>query len=52
MLLVHSLNGQPLNVKHGFPLRVLIPGRYGMKQPRWITGIKLSATDGDSSMSF
>lgn len=45
VLLVHSLNGQPLNVKHGFPLRVLIPGRYGMKQPRWITGIKLSATD-------
>ncbi len=45
ILLVHTLNGQPLNVKHGFPLRVLIPGRYGMKQPRWITGIRLTDTD-------
>jgi len=45
ILLVHSLNGAPLNVKHGFPLRVLIPGRYGMKQPRWITRISLSAED-------
>ncbi|WP_407541368.1 molybdopterin-dependent oxidoreductase [Deinococcus radiomollis] len=45
ILLVHTLNGAPLNVKHGFPLRVLIPGRYGMKQPRWITGIRLTDTD-------
>lgn len=45
VLLVTHLNGQPLTPKHGFPLRVLIPGRYGMKQPRWITRIRLSATD-------
>ncbi|ULH15071.1 molybdopterin-dependent oxidoreductase [Deinococcus sp. KNUC1210] len=45
ILLVHTLNGQPLTPKHGYPLRVLIPGRYGMKQPRWITKITLSATD-------
>ncbi|MFC4454952.1 molybdopterin-dependent oxidoreductase [Deinococcus sonorensis] len=45
VLLVTRLNGQPLTQRHGFPLRVLIPGRYGMKQPRWITGIRLSATD-------
>lgn len=44
-LLITQLNGQPLNAKHGFPLRVLIPGRYGMKQPRWITKITLSAED-------
>ncbi|GEM47430.1 molybdopterin-dependent oxidoreductase [Deinococcus cellulosilyticus] len=45
VLLVHSINGEPLTPKHGFPLRVLIPGRYGMKQPRWITEIELSRTD-------
>ncbi|GAA4023230.1 hypothetical protein GCM10022631_42420 [Deinococcus rubellus] len=45
ILLVTQLNSQPLNTKHGFPLRVLIPGRYGMKQPRWITRITLSAED-------
>lgn len=45
VVLVYALNGRPLTPKHGFPLRVLIPGRYGMKQPRWITGITLSAVD-------
>ncbi|WP_425146806.1 molybdopterin-dependent oxidoreductase [Deinococcus sp.] len=45
VLLVHTLNGQPLTPKHGYPLRVLIPGRYGMKQPRWITRITLAARD-------
>jgi DMSO/TMAO reductase YedYZ molybdopterin-dependent catalytic subunit len=43
--LVYSMNGEALNAKHGFPLRVLIPGRYGMKSPRWITKISLSSED-------
>ena len=45
ILLVTKLNGAALNARHGFPLRVLIPGRYGMKQPRWITKLTLSADD-------
>jgi len=45
VLLVYALNGQPLSRKHGFPLRVLIPGRYGMKQPRWID--RITVTDHD-----
>ncbi|GGJ23749.1 molybdopterin-dependent oxidoreductase [Deinococcus roseus] len=45
VMLVHSINGEPLTPKHGFPLRVLIPGRYGMKQPRWITEMELSSSD-------
>lgn len=40
--LVYSMNGVPLPPKHGFPLRVLFPGRYGMKQPRWIERIEVS----------
>ena len=26
---------------HGFPLRIWLPDRYGMKQPKWITGIEV-----------
>jgi len=37
--------GQLLTPEHGFPLRVLIAGRYGMKQPKWLTEIVLSASD-------
>jgi DMSO/TMAO reductase YedYZ molybdopterin-dependent catalytic subunit len=31
----------PLPAEHGFPLRIFIPGKYGMKQPKWLTGIEL-----------
>jgi DMSO/TMAO reductase YedYZ molybdopterin-dependent catalytic subunit len=41
-LLVYGMNGRTLPVEHGFPLRVLIPNRYGMKQPKWITRIEAS----------
>ncbi len=35
-LLVYAMNGETLPVEHGFPLRIYIPNRYGMKQPKWI----------------
>jgi DMSO/TMAO reductase YedYZ molybdopterin-dependent catalytic subunit len=41
-LLVHALDGAPLPAEHGAPARIYIPGRYGMKQPKWITSIELS----------
>ena len=37
VLLVYGMNGDTLPVEHGFPLRIYIPNRYGMKQPKWIT---------------
>lgn len=42
-LLVYEMNGEPLPPEHGFPLRVYIPNRYGMKQPKWIENIELVA---------
>jgi DMSO/TMAO reductase YedYZ molybdopterin-dependent catalytic subunit len=41
VILAHTWNGQPLPTAHGFPLRVFVPGHYGMKQPKWITEIVL-----------
>jgi DMSO/TMAO reductase YedYZ molybdopterin-dependent catalytic subunit len=41
-LLVYEMNGEPLPLEHGKPLRCLFPGRYGMKQPKWI--VKITAT--------
>lgn len=35
-LLVFEMNGEPLPHEHGYPLRIYIPNRYGMKQPKWI----------------
>src|SRR5438034_5486859 len=39
--------GTPLKPEHGAPLRVIIAGRYGMKQPKWLTAIQLSDHDED-----
>ncbi len=44
-LLATHLNGQPLPTVHGFPARFVFPGHYGMKQPKWVTRLKLSAHD-------
>jgi DMSO/TMAO reductase YedYZ molybdopterin-dependent catalytic subunit len=39
--------GTPLLAAHGFPARVLIAGRFGMKQPKWLTHIQLAEADID-----
>jgi len=36
----YLMNGVPLPQVHGYPLRVFIPGKYGMKQPKWLTAIE------------
>lgn len=45
--LAYEMGGEPLTDDHGFPLRVLIPGRFGMKQPKWLTRIQLADHDED-----
>jgi DMSO/TMAO reductase YedYZ molybdopterin-dependent catalytic subunit len=44
-LLVYEMNGEPLPHEHGAPLRCLWPGRYGMKQPKWIQTITVISTN-------
>lgn len=43
IMLCHSWDGHPLPVDHGFPLRIWLPDRFGMKQPKWITNMELTA---------
>jgi len=42
LLLCYDWDGHALPTGHGFPLRVWIPDRYGMKQPKWIEAIEVS----------
>ena len=35
-MLAFSLNGQPLPAEQGFPLRLILPGWYGMTQIKWL----------------
>jgi DMSO/TMAO reductase YedYZ molybdopterin-dependent catalytic subunit len=40
-ILAYEMNGVPLPIEHGFPLRVIVPGLYGMMNAKWITDIEL-----------
>ena len=39
VMLVYELNGQPLPPQHGFPLRLVVPGWYGMGNVKWLSCI-------------
>jgi len=39
VLLAYEVNGQPLPPQHGFPLRLVVPGWYGMTNVKWLARI-------------
>ncbi|MGH9284778.1 MAG: sulfite oxidase [Acidimicrobiales bacterium] len=43
VLLAYAVNGQPLPPQHGFPLRVVVPGWYGMTNVKWLGRISATA---------
>jgi sulfane dehydrogenase subunit SoxC len=48
VLLAYDVNGDPLPPQHGFPLRLLVPGWYGMTSVKWLARITVldAAFDG------
>jgi len=40
-LLAYAMNGQPLDRNHGFPLRVIMPGWYGVANVKWLAEVHL-----------
>ncbi len=47
VMLAYAWDGEPLRQRHGFPLRIHIPNRFGMKQPKWITQMEFLNADQD-----
>ncbi len=39
VLLAYAMNGAPLPPQHGFPLRLVVPGSYGMASVKWLEAI-------------
>ena len=40
VILVYAMNGQPLMPQHGAPLRLIVPGWFGMASVKWLTDIE------------
>jgi DMSO/TMAO reductase YedYZ molybdopterin-dependent catalytic subunit len=41
-LLAYEMNGAPLADRHGYPLRVIVPGYFGEKHVKWLTRIEVT----------
>jgi len=41
-LLAYEMNGAPLPDRHGYPLRVIVPGYFGEKNVKWVTQIEVA----------
>jgi DMSO/TMAO reductase YedYZ molybdopterin-dependent catalytic subunit len=44
-LLATHADGEPLTPDHGYPLRLVVPGKYFWKSAKWLRGIELSSVD-------
>ncbi len=47
IMLAYAFNGEALPARNGYPVRIHIPNHYGMKQPKWITGVNVINHDMD-----
>ncbi|TPG58702.1 sulfite oxidase [Hymenobacter nivis] len=43
VLVAYLMNGQPLAPEHGFPVRLVVPGWYGMASVKWLSKLTVSA---------
>jgi sulfite oxidase len=49
-LLAVAMNGEPLPVEHGFPVRMVVPGLYGyVSATKWVTDLKVTRFDRDEA---
>jgi DMSO/TMAO reductase YedYZ molybdopterin-dependent catalytic subunit/rhodanese-related sulfurtransferase len=43
-VLAYAMNGEPLPVQHGYPLRLVVPGWYAVASVKWLADIELIGT--------
>lgn len=45
VVIAHSVDGKPLTIEHGGPVRAVIPSRYGWKSAKWLAAIEFHSED-------
>ena len=43
-LLAYAMNGEPLPLEHGYPLRLIVPGWYAVASVKWLTEIEVTGS--------
>jgi len=44
VILAYEMNGRPLEPQHGYPVRLIVPGWYGMTSVKWLTSIEVTTS--------
>jgi DMSO/TMAO reductase YedYZ molybdopterin-dependent catalytic subunit len=44
VLIAYAMNGEDLSPDHGYPIRALVPGHYGMASVKWLSAIRVTET--------
>jgi DMSO/TMAO reductase YedYZ molybdopterin-dependent catalytic subunit len=47
VLVAYEMNGNPIPPQHGFPVRLIVPGWYGMAQVKWLRSIDVITSEFD-----
>jgi sulfite oxidase len=48
VLLAYAMNGEPLTVEHGAPLRIVVPGYAGVRSAKWVSQIRVQDKPSDA----
>ena len=41
VIIAHQMNGEPIPLDHGFPIRAVVQGHYGMASVKWLTRVRV-----------
>ena len=52
VVLAYEMNGQPLTVEHGFPLRLVVAGSYGYKSVKWVEKVEAVSLGSDGYKGY
>jgi len=50
VILAYEMNGKPLPIDHGYPLRLIVPGFIGVRNCKWVGRLEISDEEADSHM--
>jgi len=45
VILAFNINGKPLGIAHGYPLRLIVSGKYAYKDAKWVSAFEVVSTD-------
>jgi sulfite oxidase len=48
VLLAYAMNGEPLTMEHGAPLRIVVPGYAGVRSAKWVGQIRVQDKPSDA----